>query len=114
LSIWDDRLIFYSFSSGFSTDSTNFDEQKAQSFVHGQTTRSDVIRELGQPSGEGMYPYVAKEGTKMLVYRYATTETSGVLPLRTESVATLKTARFLFDSSDRLIDSYKQTYFGGT
>lgn len=113
LTFWDDRLIFYSYSSGFSADSTNFDEGKISSFVPRQTTRAEVIGVLGRPSGEGIYPYVANEGTKMLIYSYAFTESSGIRPLRTESVTTVKTARFLFDASDKLIDSYKQTYFGG-
>ena len=113
LYFWNDRLIFYSFNSGFSADSTNFDEQKAISFVKGQTTLSDVIRELGRPSGEGIYPYVAAEGARILVYRHVSTESSGLLPSATESVTRYKTAQFLFDSSGRLMDSYNQTTFTG-
>lgn len=113
LYFWNDRLIFYSFNSGFSADSTNFDEQKALSFIKGQTTLSDVIRELGRPSGEGIYPYVSAEGTRTLVYRYVSTESSGLLPTATESVTRYKTAQFLFDSSGRMMDSYNQTTFTG-
>lgn len=113
LTFWNDRLIFYSFDSGFSTDSTNFDENKALSFVSGQTTRSDVVRELGPPNGEGVYPFIAKEGTRMLVYQHVSTQSSGLTPGTTEFVRQRKTARFLFDSSDRLVDSQRQTSFFG-
>jgi hypothetical protein len=113
LTFWNDRLIYYSFDSSFGQDSANFDENKALSFVIGQSTRSDVIRELGPPSGEAVYPFIAKEGTRLLIYQHVSSEASGATPVTTESVTRRKVARFLFDSSDKLIDSSRQTSFFG-
>jgi hypothetical protein len=114
LSFWNDRLVLYSFTSSFSAESVKFDENKAQSFVPGQTSRSDVMRILGRPNGEAVYPFVAREGTRMLFYDSISREVSGVTPGTTESVTITKIMRFLFDSSDRLIDSYRQTIFSGS
>jgi hypothetical protein len=113
LTFWNDRLIYYNFDSSFSRDSANFDENKALSFVPGQSTRLDVMRELGPPSGEAVYPFIAKKGTRMLVYEHVSTEASGLTPGTTESVTRRTTARLLFDPSDKLIDSYKRTVFFG-
>src|SRR5262249_44463634 len=99
LSFWNDRLIYYGFNSSFQNDTTNFDEKRISSFVRGQTTRADIVRDLGSPSGEGVYPYVATEGTSMISYQYVASAGSPI-------VITIKRAQFLFDRSDRLIDTY--------
>jgi hypothetical protein len=113
LTFWNDRVIYYGFDSSFSQDSTHFDENKALSFVIGQSSQSDVIRELGPPSGEAVYPFIAKQGTRLLIYQNVSTEASGATPVTTESVTRRKVARFLFDSSGKLIDSSRQTSFFG-
>ena len=99
LSFWNDRLVRYNFSSSFENDGTNFDENKVSSFVRGQTTRAQVESALGHPGGESVYPLVAKQGTRALTYEYVI-----VGPKRGQ--ATLKSVSLLFDSSDRLLETY--------
>lgn len=109
LRFWNDRLIYYVFSSDFAADSTNFSETTASSFVRGQTTRADVIRDLGPPGGEGIYPYVAVQGTSMISYLYAELNSSAPALVGGSLRARAKHAMFLFDASDRLLDTYIST-----
>jgi hypothetical protein len=113
LSFWDDRLFSFSFESAFDSDSTNFEEGKISSFAAGRSVRADVVRELGRPSGEAVYPYLAQPGTRLLLYAYGKTEWSGWLPSTREFVHTRKMAAFLFDASDKLIESRTATSFAG-
>ena len=99
LSFWNDRLVGYTFLSSFENDGTNFDENKVSSFVRGQTTRGQVESTLGHPGGESIYPLVAKQGTRALTYEYVI-----VGPKRGQ--ATLKMVSLLFDSSDRLLETF--------
>ena len=114
LSFWNSRLVYYGFNSSFSDDTTNFDENKVSSFVRGQTTRADVIRELGRPSGEGIYPHVAKEGTKMVTYQYVASNSTGTSIIGSKRVMTIKLVQFLFDTSDRLSETYTSTAASST
>jgi hypothetical protein len=114
LSFWNDRLVLYNFTSSFSAETANFNESSVQSFVPGQWTKSDVIRALGRPNGEAVYPLVAQNGTRMLSYDSINTSASGLTPGTTESVTTTRIVRFLFDSSDRLLEVYRQTVFSGS
>lgn len=109
LEFWNDRLIYYVFSSDFAADSTNFNETTISSFVRGQTTRADVIRDLGPPSGEGIYPHVAVQGTSMISYLYTELRSSGPVLVGGALSARAKHAMFLFDASDNLLDTYIST-----
>ena len=115
---WNDHLIYYNYTSSFTGDSSNFDDNRAMSFARGQATPAEVVQVLGPPSGEAIYPYVARDGDRLLLYDYLTTQTSDrVLPLgpaRTERVTQRKLARLLFDPAGRLIDSSRQTIFLGS
>ncbi|HET6220858.1 MAG TPA: hypothetical protein VFE11_01780 [Dongiaceae bacterium] len=113
LAFWDERLVMYSFSSSFSRDSVSIDENRIRAFVRGQTTRADVLQALGPPTGEAIYPFVEKEGTRLLIYQQVTSDSSGATPLTTETVTRRKSFRLLFDAADRLIDSTQQTSFMG-
>ena len=106
LSFWNSRLIYFGFTSSFNDATTDFDENKVSSFVRGQTSRADVIRELGRPSGEGIYPHVAREGTRMIAYQYLSNTSTGTSIVGSKRVTTIKNVQFLFDSSDRLIEIY--------
>ena len=113
LTFWDDHLVYYNFESGFSADSTSYDENKASAFVIGKTTRSEVLQALGRPNGEAIYPRVAKTDTRMLIYGSLSQDSKGWAPTVTEFVVTRKIARFLFDSSDKLVDRDQQSMFTG-
>lgn len=105
LTFWNGRLISYSFDSNFDKDTSDFNESKAQGFIRGQTTMSEVIGRLGMPGGEGIFPRVANEGTRVLVYRYS----RPILSYSSGYSSQSKSIEFLFDSSDRLIESYATT-----
>lgn len=108
MSFWNDRMISWTYASNFDTDNTNFDESKLPSFVNGKTTRADIVRELGKPGGESVYPFVANQGNRSLSYQYvSTTSSRGFLSSSSETSS--KIVRFLFDPSDRLITSFTQT-----
>jgi hypothetical protein len=109
LSFWNDKLIAYVFASSFDDDTTNFDEGKAASFVRGQTTRAEIIRQLGRPSGEGIYPHVANQGTRMITYLYVSNDSAGPSIIGQRRVVSVKQFQYLFDASDRLIEIYGTT-----
>lgn len=108
LGFWNDKLISWSYVSNFAGDDTNFDDAKLSSFVKGKMTRADILRELGKPGGEGIYPFVMNKGTRTLSYQYvSSTKRSGFISKTSET--NTKLVRFLFDSSDKLIETYTQT-----
>jgi hypothetical protein len=113
LAFWNERLVMYSFTSSFTKDAASFDANRAQAFVRGRTTRADVVQVFGPPTGEAIYPFVKDEGTRLLLYQEVSSQASGATPATTETVTRRKTLRFLFDASDRLIDSTQQTSFMG-
>lgn len=53
----DDIVVAYSGGSSFKEDSSDFDPAAASGFEKGKTTRDDVIKALGTPSGQGIYPF---------------------------------------------------------
>jgi hypothetical protein len=111
LAFWNDRLVMYSFTSSFTKDAVSFDANRAQAFVRGRTTRPDVIQTFGPPTGEAIYPFVKDDGTRLLLYQEVSSRASGATLSTTETVTRRKTLRFLFDASDRLVDSSQQTFF---
>lgn len=63
----DDILIGQQYSSSYKSDSTNFDETKVSSVIKGKSTKADVVKLLGMPSGSFTAPMV-----EALEYRYST------------------------------------------
>ena len=108
MSFWNDHLASWTYASNFDADNTNFDESKLPSFANGKTTRADVVRELGKPGGESVYPFVANQGNRSLSHQYVSTTTNRGF-LSSSSETNTKIVRFLFDPSDRLITSFTQT-----
>jgi hypothetical protein len=114
LSFWNDHLVAYSFESSFETDSTRFDESAANAFVEGKTTRSEVLNQLGRPTGEAIYPYgLLKEGMRSVTYRSVIRETKGWMPSATETTIHNKTLRLVFDASDKLVERRLNTFVTG-
>ncbi|HEY2871599.1 MAG TPA: hypothetical protein VGJ56_06755 [Reyranella sp.] len=113
LSFWNDRLVSYTFESGFDGERTDFEEGKAASFRPGQATRAEVVGTLGRPNGEAIYPYVKTDGSRQLTYVFIKTDSTGFLPGRTETSTTRRSIRFLFDPSDRLVNADRHTSFSG-
>ena len=63
-------LVGYKFASTFKEDDTNFDETKISEIKKGETTQAQVIRLMGQPTGESIFPLVQRKEKQNLVYWY--------------------------------------------
>ncbi|UYN96229.1 MAG: hypothetical protein KIT25_04585 [Enhydrobacter sp.] len=102
LAFWNDRLIYYLYSSSFAEDATDFDESRVPALVRGRTTRTDVLNQLGPPGGQAVYPHIARHGGRLYLYQYAIVEPqSGRLAV--------KHLQLLFNAADRLEEVYLAT-----
>lgn len=72
-----DTLVGYMYESSHLEDSTDFDESKASFLTKGESTREDVERLLGKPSGLAMYPLVDGQQDILLAYFYIGTNNKG-------------------------------------
>lgn len=63
---WNDVLVGYDYISTFDDDPTNFDETRINSIKKGQTTRSDLVQLLGQPTGRAVYPLIRDRAMRNL------------------------------------------------
>lgn len=102
LAFWNGKLVAYNFSSSFNEDSTNFDEAKVQALARGRTSVGDVLNAFGTPGGQGIYPTVARPGTRQYTWQYASAG-----PRRGQT--TLKRLELLFGPTDRLEQVYLVT-----
>lgn len=67
---FDNRLVGYEFSSSWKSDSTNFDGGKVTQIKKGESTRSDVVRLLGNPGGKYIYPLIPGKDEEAVNYVY--------------------------------------------
>lgn len=67
----DDVLVGVEFVSSFPDDATEFDESKMAEIVKGKSTRADVVKILGRPNGEAIYPFVKRKGDTAVLYTYS-------------------------------------------
>ncbi len=65
-----DVLVGNEFIRSFKADGTDFDETKVAQIEKGKSTKANVIQVFGQPGGEYIYPLVAKENERALVYQF--------------------------------------------
>jgi hypothetical protein len=79
-----DTLAGYNYSSSFKDDDTYFDESKLQQILVGSSTREDVVKFVGEPTGEQVYPLANELGTRELVWGCFVTRTYGA-KLRSET-----------------------------
>ena len=63
-------LVGQFYSSNFEQDSTDFDDEQIESIQKGKTKIDEVIKKLGAPSGEAMYPLTGSEDEQKLMYFY--------------------------------------------
>jgi hypothetical protein len=75
---WNDTLVGYEFTSSFDADKTDFDPAKAPQIRKGETTESDVTALLGPAPGAYVYPMIADQSARALVYMYAQTRGSAL------------------------------------
>ena len=95
----DGALVGYVFVSSFKEDHTDFDDAKASEIKKGETTIEDVEELLGEACGQWVYPLVAGEAERALVYSY--TQVKGSLfGLKVY----IKTLQVTFDSNGVVTD----------
>jgi hypothetical protein len=102
LAFWNGKLVAYNFSSSFNEDSTDFDEARVQALTRGRTSAGDVLNLFGTPGGQGIYPTVARPGTRQYTWQFASAG-----PRRGQT--TLKRLELLFGPTDRLEQVYLVT-----
>jgi hypothetical protein len=73
----DDKLVAYQFDSSFNGGNTNFDDTKIEEIKKDVSTRSDVERLLGAPSGRYIYPFVKNPDENAIGYVYTDVEKWG-------------------------------------
>jgi len=66
----EDRLVAHEFRSSVEADHTDFDVRRARTLVKGKSTRDDVARVLGRPSGYLSFPVIAAPLGEAMVYTY--------------------------------------------
>ena len=69
-------MVGYEFTSSWKEDSTNFDGDKVSQIKKGESTRSDVVRLLGNPGGKYIYPVIPNSGEEAVNYLYNQTKGS--------------------------------------
>jgi outer membrane protein assembly factor BamE (lipoprotein component of BamABCDE complex) len=69
-------LVGTEFTSSFKQDGTDFDASKVSQIEKGKTTKAEVVRLLGPPSGEYVHPMTASPTERALVYLYSQTKGS--------------------------------------
>jgi hypothetical protein len=90
LLFWNEKLIFYNFSSNFSADSSNFDESRVTTLEKGKTTSAEVVQMFGQPTGRAVYPALWTMGDEKFIYQYSEADTR-------KQQRTIKRLEVLFD-----------------
>ena len=75
-SLHQSALVGFDYSSSFSSDKTDFDESLVNKIVRGQTTQSQVVELLGQPTGMFIYPSALVKTPGHRAYTYSYTRTN--------------------------------------
>jgi hypothetical protein len=65
---YNDVLVGREFTSNFPEDSSDWNERKVDNLVRGKTTRAEVIRMLGRPSGARIWPATANTSGEAITY----------------------------------------------
>ena len=73
---FNDKLVGYEFTSSYKEDSTNFDSGLISQIKKGTSTRSDVVRLLGNPGGKYIYPVIDNNNEQGVNYMYTQTRGS--------------------------------------
>ena len=70
------KLVGYEYTSSWKEDSTDFNTANVAQIKKGASSRNDVVRLIGKPTGKYAYPMIAdNDGNEAVVYVY--TQTSG-------------------------------------
>ena len=66
-------LVGHEFASSFQRDQTDFDETRTTQIKKGESTETQVIDLMGQPTGRYIFPLVQRKDEHGLVYLYSQT-----------------------------------------
>lgn len=97
LSFTDDKLVGQIFLSSFKVDNSDFDNSKVSTIKKGETTYSEVIAILGNPTGRKIVPLVVSPSVKGISYGFVMTKTR-LIGSGTDS--SVKTIDVEFDDKD--------------
>lgn len=67
---FDDILVGHEFLSTWEADHTNFDEDRIKDIVKGKTTRAELVKLMGRPSGYQIYPLIKSTTGEAMAYVY--------------------------------------------
>lgn len=85
-------LVGYVYSSSWAEDHTDFDETKSAEIIQGVSTKTDVLRRLGKPSGYYIYPMIESHSGDAAVYYY--TETRAGVTKQAQTLSKLLVVTF--------------------
>lgn len=101
-----DTLVGYEFVSSFAEDNTDFDEMKINQIFEGKTTLDEVVKLLGKPSGNYIYPLIESSSEEAAVYAYSETKGSGF------KVRMFRKMLIITYDSDRVVTKVEYTSAG--
>jgi hypothetical protein len=104
LSFHEGTLVAFDFTSSFTTDDTAFDEAIAREIKRAVSTRADVHRLVGRPTGESVFPSPNVRVAGQRADSYSSSRTMRIAESRTIET----TAKFLlvtFDERDVVIET---------
>ena len=104
LSFHEGRLVAFDFTSSFTTDDTTFDESIAREIKRAVTTRADVHRLVGRPTGEAVFPSPNVRVTGQRADSYTSSRTVRIAESRTIETTT-KYLLVTFDERDVVIET---------
>lgn len=97
----NDVLVGHLFSSSFKEDNSYFDEKNIAQIKKNETTRSDVVKLLGRPSGYYTFPIVKKDDGEKIIYKY---ESYYGRSGGKKTKKNIKTLEIQFDLNDLVLD----------
>lgn len=75
----EDILVGHLYSSNFDQDTTDFEEGQMESIQKGKTKIDEVLKKLGTPSGESIYPITEDKDERKIMYFYPKRKTDSVI-----------------------------------
>ena len=96
----DDVLVGQEFLSSFKDDHSNFDEGKVPGIKKGETTRSQVVLNMGRPTSTYIAPMTKSGHGEAYGYAYNTTRGGAFSGFKISSKSLLVT----FDENDKVLD----------
>ncbi len=97
-------LVGFDFTSSFTTDDTAFDEAPAREIKRTVTTRAEVHRLLGRPTGEFVFPSPSVRAPGQRADQYSSSRTMRIAQSRTIET-TAKLLLVTFDEHDVVIET---------